>query len=209
MDVAHAWQRAGQHEEAHALFRRVDRSFTVPEGYASAEPVACFTAKSRVLANLAIQNAGGVQSSIQAFLKLNRRQTNPIGKHLYEAGLACVKAGLTNEAQSLYREGAEHTGHGSSLEDKLYTALCCLELGQVTQAEAIMQDIHSNYPHDHRYGETVFDLGLAYYRRAVHRVPDQTEQVTRARQNSAYDWITRYIEDCPFHPDWTPMAKLK
>ncbi|MCP4455209.1 MAG: tetratricopeptide repeat protein, partial [Planctomycetes bacterium] len=36
VDVAHAWQRAGQHAQAYALFRRVRQSFTASEGYASA-----------------------------------------------------------------------------------------------------------------------------------------------------------------------------
>ncbi|MCP4455681.1 MAG: hypothetical protein GY809_29830, partial [Planctomycetes bacterium] len=32
---------------------------------------------------------------------------------------------------------------------------------------------------------------------------------TQAKQTRAYNWISRYISDGPFHPDWTPMAKLK
>ncbi len=209
VDVAHAWQRAGQHAQAYALFRRVRQSFTASEGYASAHAVAGFMAKSRVLAALASQDAGAIRSSIQGLIALNRRLNTPLGKHLHEAGLACVKADLANEAQQLFREGAEHTSHGPNLEDKEYMALCCLEMDQTNQAEAIMTDIHDNFGHDQRYGETLLELGLAYYRRAVHHVPDQTEQVTQAKQTRAYNWISRYISDGPFHPDWTPMAKLK
>jgi hypothetical protein len=205
--VAHTWEQADRHDLAHALFIRARQSFTGTEAYRTAEGLNVLIAKSRAMAALVNEGGSNTQSAVGALITLSRRSALVNPKLLYETGIAYAKAALKTQAQNLLSEGAQNAGPSATLEDRQYAALCYLNLNQDAQAEAVMEDVYRNLTHERKYGEAIYDFGLAYYTRAVHYVPDQTEQVTRAKQTRAYHWLSRYIADCPFHEDWTPMAQ--
>jgi tetratricopeptide (TPR) repeat protein len=208
-DIALRWEQAECHDQACALFQRVRRFYSLPEGRTSPEVLDGLVAKSRALAALTSKNTGRTQAGVNALLSVHRRSAQGIARFLFEVGEACEKAGLASLAQDLFTEATAGNNPDASLEDRGYMAQSHLKLGQNTRAEMIMEEIYSSSAHDPRYGETVLELGLEYFEQAVHRDPQRPEETTRALQEKAHKWLTRYLQDCPFHEEWNPVARFR